>query len=318
MKLETLEKRAQLAAEFASLPGAPWTILVDLDGAENVRFDSGRVFDIPAYGGTEADVDRIMALVSEDWAPFNVNVTNSPALASGRTLRVCVGGYSQYYGVGGVAVLGTMLESHYPDVAFVFSAAQGEDPRAVGDRISHEAGHAFGLLHQSLWVSGTLVNDYRSAVAPYALAPIMGGMDSRDRATWSAGLNDNGVWQDDVAKLGSVLGFRPDEPTTTIVSGFSGLLNGPIDRDVFKVFCRGVTRVSLSLPRDHNAVAAIELRSASNVRIGFDSSVLVRNLPAGWYTITVGGWASDVGNMGRYAVSIESEETAAVLLGEKR
>ena len=81
--------------------------------------------------------------------------TVSPiSLAHGVTEKVVIGGTGSWTGAsyGGLTYVNDFTQSGVANVAFVFSKnlANG-DPKDTGDAASHEAGHGFGLEHQSMY-----------------------------------------------------------------------------------------------------------------------------------------------------------------------
>ena len=45
-------------------------------------------------------------------------------------------------------------------LGYVFSSSLGGDPALLAEASSHEAGHLFGLQHQSVWTFNTLTQQY--------------------------------------------------------------------------------------------------------------------------------------------------------------
>ena len=122
--------------------------------------------------------------MAEDYAPFNIDVTTEQppvlapgvpiAQANGIALRVAIGGSStDWYG-------GTWAGVAHPDsftnavvntvYAFsVFAWGVDTDPVSLGGAASHEAGHAFGLAHQSGYDgAGVKVEEYLPPTAAWA------------------------------------------------------------------------------------------------------------------------------------------------------
>lgn len=151
-----------------SRPGAPVTVYLDFDGetlndyngwaqmnnAESITF-------APASATIRAAQAEIWASVAEDYAPFDVNVTTKrpsddklyKTSASDNTYGSHViinGSYTDVLpsaqGAGGIAFLGA-TGSYNMSGALVFTEAMGDDPKAVAEAASHEAGHNFGLMH---------------------------------------------------------------------------------------------------------------------------------------------------------------------------
>jgi len=197
------------------------------------------------------------------------------------------------------------------------------DPTA--NTISHEAGHGFGLEHQST------INEMRWVVEEYnrgtpEWTPIMGNNLTTDRATWHRGFNVDRAWQDDMAILGNVLGYRADDhsdtmnnatilPTGLVGAGRSGIIGGMNDVDWFK-FSTGGGKVAVNLAviaPGANLDAKIELlRDAGNGNLQSITSAnrpdslganIFRELSAGTYYVRVFS-NGRYGDVGQYTLSI--------------
>jgi len=194
-------------------------------------------------------ITRIWKYVADDFAPFNVNVTtlsNLPDINSfgysssgyqgGHTFEVAIGGESPKKNENGSFVWGTTADEgafykdEHANTAFVFS----ETIRAgilwsdrdafveyVSSTAAHEAGHGFGLYHQSDYDGEQLISEYSRGTDNWA--PIM-GFATPKRATWHTGPilvrggefdgGDSKQDQDDLHVLAtgvSMLGYRPDD-----------------------------------------------------------------------------------------------------------
>ena len=159
-----------------SKPGLSRVIYLDCDGHTtsgtqwNTSYTGGADFTTPAYdtdgiaasfSSTElANIQEIWKRVSEDYAPWDVDVTTeAPPMESLRKtsstdtaygVRMVIGGSStQWLGVsaGGVAYLGSYTwNSDTP--AYVFPAQLGNGfPKYIAEAASHEAGHTVALHH---------------------------------------------------------------------------------------------------------------------------------------------------------------------------
>lgn len=159
-----------------SRPGAPVTIYLDFDGETLVNTkwneDSGKP-SLAFVAAASADATyqaEVWAGVAEDYAPFNVNVTivNPGADALYKTSMddnqygshvIITDSYSETLpdaaGTSGIAWVGG-TGSDFLTGALVFTAgAGGGDPTAatsagIAGVASHEAGHNFGLSHDSI------------------------------------------------------------------------------------------------------------------------------------------------------------------------
>jgi hypothetical protein len=139
------------------------------------------------------------------YRPFNINVTTvEPASLPDRIAqKVVIGGsVSDWYAVahpgsdaGGVAAITGFYDPQFPNVSFVFAADFPRAFKGLALAAAHEAGHGFGLYHQSVWSGNTLVQTYndnngsttgdRADSYDYASStPLMGYSYLGDRAMW--------------------------------------------------------------------------------------------------------------------------------------
>lgn len=330
--------------QLSSNSGARVKLFLDFNGNFESTWGSyrnvtTRVFDqdgdATTFSANEISTIReIWARVSEDYAPFNIDVTTiDPGnFANGAAVRLAIGGnYSDWFGqaAGGVAYVGGFTNSA-SNTGYVFSDALGHGTaRYVAEATSHEAGHLFGLLHQSTWVNGQLQDEYNSGNSGWA--PIMGVGYYSTRTTWHNGTSDAGAnaYQDDVSILaGAVNGFglRADDysnsfstPSNLPINGtsvnFGGLIGSRTDVDVFQ-FNTGGGNVNFQMnvaQFGNNLDGAIEIRnSAGNVVSVSDPGAsfgasLSTSLSAGSYFLVVRGSGtfgnSSYGNMGQYTIT---------------
>ena len=147
------------------------------------------------------DIWEIWQRVSEDFIPFDVNVTT--ALPSSDQLqrsgssdtewgvRVSVGGDGYWLddAGGGVALLNS-FNSDTDTPTFVFSENLGS-ARTVAEAVSHEVGHTLGLYHDGYQDSQTFLEYYDGYPnlwgLPPAWAPIMGNSYSSGLSQWDSG-----------------------------------------------------------------------------------------------------------------------------------
>ena len=149
-----------------SLPGDAVSLYLDFNGDTTPSYGNYGTIVTTAYDedgdptsfsdGDLASIRSIWGYVSEDYAPFNVNVTTAqPAsMSHGVTEKVVIGGDGKWVGAmcGGISYVNNFTCTAIPNVAFVFSMNLGMgNPRYTGDAASHESGHGFGLSHQSKW-----------------------------------------------------------------------------------------------------------------------------------------------------------------------
>jgi hypothetical protein len=146
------------------------------------------------------ELDSIFNRVYKAFTQFNLIVTTDTTVynqtAPGRRQRLVLTKDYQWFGstYGGVSFQGSFYwDDPAPD--FVFTSLYNYYWPNIAEAAIHEFGHTLGLKHQSLWVNGVKVNEYRDSVymgksynMPY------GGH-------WATGLNSVGNYQDDVALI---------------------------------------------------------------------------------------------------------------------
>lgn len=237
---------APLAETFSlhSKPGASLTILLDFDGAtvsgtawneaNGVLPGAHPAWDPAGDGAAFSAAERlavqqVWAIVAEDYAPFDVDVTTqdpgadallrSSSADSVYGTRVLVtpsdDPFAKICGrqCGGVAYLSVFdAVGPYFQPAWVFPQALSDDPKNVAEAASHEAGHNLGLDHD-----GTASLGYYTGHG--AWAPIMGVGYERPLVQWSAGSYPGATnQQDDVAVLRGYLGARADEASGSVAT----------------------------------------------------------------------------------------------------
>ena len=230
--------------QLSSLPGSQFTLFLDFDGGYTTGWESYAVYtpvydfdgDRTTFSTSELNSIRdIWTRVAEDYSPFNINVTTvDPGnLANGRVAKIAIGGnYSDWFGqsAGGVAYVGGFYNSA-SNVGFVFSDALANGvAKYVAEATSHEAGHLFGLWHQSSYnASGQMTAEYSSGNSQWA--PIMGVGYYAAVTTWYNGPNNLGrsSLQDDmsiIAGNSNGFGYRADEAGDNTTTAATLNLNG--------------------------------------------------------------------------------------------
>ncbi|MBQ9873453.1 MAG: hypothetical protein IJM30_03225 [Thermoguttaceae bacterium] len=257
-------------------PGSDYTIFLDFDGNsysgnywKQTRDENGNVVSIthpvvtPPYDRDDnpssfnndelRNIYEIWLRVSEDYAPFNVNVTTkdpgTAALVKTNAtdnvfgVRVAIGGkYSDYFytPAGGVALLGSF--SYNEDCpCFVFAEEGVRDNKNIASAISHEVGHTLGLSHDG----DTNQADPEYANGANGWQPIMGTGYNEPLTQWSKGeyVGANQT-EDDLAIIAGVVGYRADDHSnsrfgaTSLVFGASetlatGIIEQNTDVDFF-------------------------------------------------------------------------------------
>lgn len=331
---------------LSSRPGALATIYLDFNGHVQDEFDGFENIDTPAFNrdrtpgffspAEQQQIRFIWSLVAEDFAPFNINVTTvdpdpNNLDPNGNYLRVVISGGNDFTGEGasGFAFVNSFSNDSLDNVAYVFNV--GSIP-FMADTVSQEAGHAFGLEHQSRFADGELVEEYHTG--DLSLGPIMGDPRFAERANWWYSTNKNGDIQDDMTILASSkngFGYRPDDnaggfssaaPLIITNAGLRGygVIQQTSDVDTFK-FVTGGGNVSIrvevpkAIPEPGAAAMnignldpAVRLFNANGVLIAEDTDPslqagLTKSLPAGTYYVEVASFGN-YGDVGQYAVSV--------------
>lgn len=206
-------------------------------------------------------IQQAWQVTAEDFAPFDVNVTLKPptpealerssaddqsfgttVLVShgGPVARSCRCGGLAYANVFGVASADRPSEQP----ALVFGQGPGTE---IGEAISHEVGHNFGLGHD-----GTKANGYYEGRGEWA--PIMGSGYDRGFTQWSSGEYTRASnQQDDLAIIARTAPLRTDDhgddPATASVLlplvPVSGIISSRTDVDAFTFLAAG--RMSMTV-----------------------------------------------------------------------
>jgi hypothetical protein len=158
------------------------------------------------------------ARVAEKFAPFNIDVTteNPGSFANTQAQHMIIGGDGAWAGSpgSGISQVGSFYNSQ-TNASYVFPAVLGNDPHYTAEIIAHEAGHSFGLNHQSTYSGSSKTAEYNSG--DILRAPIMGSPFSAIRGLWWYGANSTSSTsiQDDLAVISSSstnkFGYRADD-----------------------------------------------------------------------------------------------------------
>lgn len=223
------------AAAFTlhSKPGAPNVIYLDFDG-HTVTGSAWNSTTNPSYSAVAYNIDAIAGFstaelnniiniwrrVSEDYAPFNVDVTTQlPATFGARVARVLItsdidanGKALPYQGAGGVAYIDVFGRSDYQTYqpAFVYFNRLGNGREDyVAEAASHEMGHNLGLSHDGSSTASYYAGHGSGATS---WAPIMGVAYNRAISEFSKGEYAGASnLEDDIAIITTKLGGRADD-----------------------------------------------------------------------------------------------------------
>lgn len=228
---------------LSSYPSASAVIFLDFDGQTVPAGSWGGTIYCGASGLNTAQMTEVFNRVSEDYRPFNINITTDStkyfAAPLTKRMRVIVTVSYEWYGsAGGVAYVGSF--SWGDDTpCFVFSGLLSYSAKNVAEASAHEAGHTLGLFHQSSY-NGSCVKtaEYNPGTGSGEIgwAPIMGVGYSKNLTLWNNGPNSYGCtsMQSDLDVITNGLNgftYRTDDHANT----FAGATNALFVSNVFNV-----------------------------------------------------------------------------------
>ncbi|TGE26928.1 carbohydrate-binding protein [Hymenobacter metallicola] len=318
-----------------SYPGARGCIMLDFDGqyVSGTPWNNGNPINAAPAGMTDAAIQEFWELVSEDFRPFNMNVTTDEAVFNSypKTMRMrCIitPTNTAAPGAGGVAYL-TSFNWNDDTPCWVFMTS----PKAGGEAASHEVGHTLGLSHDGRTNPKEEYYDARTSAGNWA--PIMGAGYYKPVTHWSRGeYAYASQTQDDLAIMAGAtynVGYRNDDHANgisgatalgrngTSVSG-SGIIERTADQDYFTFTCgAGTVNLNLNTVGRHGDLDIVgRLFNSSGGLIGtYDtqgslSTTVSANLAAGTYYLQIDGTSygnpttegySDYGSLGTFSIS---------------
>lgn len=196
--------------------------------------------DSSTFSTTELEyIQNMWRQVSEDFAPFDVNVTTQDPGQSAITRSdnndqvygtrvVITDDVSNLCGCGGYAYIGVFDHvGDYYQPAFVFNKGLV----GAGEAISHEVGHNLGLLHDGQEPNTTYYQGQGSGNTGWA--PIMGAGYYRDLVQWSKGeYSDASQTQDDIALIQSNGALLMPDDHANVENGASLLATAVINTNL--------------------------------------------------------------------------------------
>lgn len=256
-----LSSIAKSTPALSSLPSAKATLFLDFDGQSVYAssWNGGKPLICAPSQMSDVQITEIFNRVSEDYRPFNINITTDSTVFLAAPLvqriRIIVTSTSNWYpGVGGVSYTGSFRWGD-DTPGFVFADKLGFSPKLVAECCSHESGHTLGLSHQSTYNGTcTLVATYNAGQGSGEIgwAPVMGNSYYKNLSGWNNGPTPSGCTadQDNLSIITSSYNgftYRADDhsdnpnvnPTPLRVNNnaFSnaGIITTNTDKDVFKI-----------------------------------------------------------------------------------
>jgi len=324
------------ADKLQSHPTATAVVYLDFDGAqiEGTFWNEGELVDAAAANFSSNKIKDIWKYISEDFLPFNVNVTTDESVfnaAPRRTrMQVIFTPTKAWYGAaGGVAYINSFRWNR-DEPCWVFN----QGTKSAAEAGSHEIGHTLGLRHDG---RTNPEEEYFSGHGSWG--PIMGGTYGRPIVQWSKGEynNPSRAEQDDIAIIASGdygFTYREDDhenningATALIIQSNNevigdendGLIEKDTDKDVFSFTTSGgIIDLDFSPAAfQPNLKIGVRLLNSSGNELGTYSSnglgtSLNENLTQGTYYLEVDGIGdgdprtngySDYGSLGYYSIS---------------
>jgi fibronectin type 3 domain-containing protein len=322
---------------LSSLPGAVASLYLDFDGDLAAAWGGYTNITTPAFDQdgdattfSDSELSTIQSIwqqVSEDYSPFNINVTTvePTSFANGVAERIAIGGDGAWTGgrYGGISYVNSFTSS-IVNTSFVFpvNLVNGY-AKYTAEAVSHEAGHALGLQHQSQFSGATKVAEYYTGPGD-GTAPVMGNSYNATRGLWWYGTSTSSTtYQDDmavVARSANGFGYRADDygnsaataaPLTVSAGQLSGsgVITQTSDVDYFS-FAADAGQVNLwvNVPSGYNDLdARLELRDVSGALIAaadptdsFGASITA-TVAGGSYRLAVASHGH-YGDVGQYTV----------------
>ncbi|HEY9364551.1 MAG TPA: T9SS type A sorting domain-containing protein [Chitinophagaceae bacterium] len=268
LSLFALVANAQVP-KLHSYPSAAAVIYLDFDGhnVSGTSWNWNGDFYAEAANLTTDQITNIFNRVAEDYQPFEVNVTTDSteywSAPANRRMRVILTVTSSWYGsAGGVSYTNSFIWGDNTP-CFVFTKLLNNNIKYIAEAASHEAGHTFGLRHQSSYDDNcNKISEYNSGKGSGEIgwAPIMGVGYYQNFTTWHNGPNPYGCnsAQKDLDIITAVIPYRidkegNDEKTATdltLENGLvktSGMISSPTDVDMFKLNVKSSKNIKLNI-----------------------------------------------------------------------
>lgn len=184
--------------------------------------------DFSSFTDTEQlAIQRIWQRVSEDYAPFEIDVTTErPAVFGRRTAHALITRNADAHGepnsesaAGGIAYVNMFGTANYATYrpAWIYYNNLASKESYIAEAVSHEIGHNLGLSHDGQTNGVEYYKGHGSGNTSWG--PIMGASWGRQVSQWSKGeyYGANNT-QDDLAIIAAKLSRRGDDHTNTFAS----------------------------------------------------------------------------------------------------
>ncbi len=299
--------------KLQSNPASKSVAYLDFDGelVSGTLWANGDTINALPGNFTEADIQGIFDLVSEDYAAFNINITTDLSVyqAATKTSRMrCIFTPTNTAspGSGGVAYINSFAWGDGIP-CWVFNSGV----KAAGEAASHELGHTVGLSHDG---RTTPKEDYFAGQGNWG--PIMGASYSRSVVHWSIGeYNYANNKQDDLNIISTKNGFayKTDDYGNTIATASTlvvetsgsvlaannkGLIEKRTDLDIFKFVSVGGTVSFTANPATNHPNLDIKLDlmdAQGTVLATSNTSTLAASLS---YTLAAGTYYLSIDGVG--------------------
>ncbi|MCX6180450.1 MAG: Ig-like domain-containing protein [Bacteroidetes bacterium] len=316
VKTQTFKTEATVDVfNLQSLPGAKYCALLDFNGetVTGISPVSKTIVALPIKGLSDGWILEAWEIVSEDYRPFNINITTSEAVFNSYSLsnrQRCIiteTGDAVPLNSGGIAQVGSFGGlRQYP--CWVINR---ENAVQMAETCSHEIGHTFGLDHDGLKTFNAGKLEYYNGTS--AWAPIMGYSAGGKVTQWSKGEYLGATnKEDDIAIIASKIGYRLDEDlnvssinlplsNSDVVENLnSGVIGSSSDLDVFRFTLTNSGEIDLKISTSgisSNLNLAVDLINQNGIIVKSYSTPSQTNrdiqirekLGAGYYDLRING-----------------------------